>query len=189
MTHSRLRVSLLAMTFAAACAPALGATPTPSPKPSGAPLPPKGAIGVQMPKLPNVPIHTEFDVEVNAKGQVVRVKTFHWSKIPMYNAWTYGNALQMWIRHPDGTAEVGLYKVTYDYDPTTKKVKRMPSLVSDGGNWADAEGAANQMIDTARKEAEAHQKNQAAASKNLPSLHTIRGDATPSPSPSPTPPF
>lgn len=42
--------------------------------------------------------------------------------VPMFNAWTYGNVLQMWIRHPDGTAEVGIYKVTYDYDPATKKL-------------------------------------------------------------------
>jgi hypothetical protein len=191
MNVSRLRALLFASTcIAAACAPAVAATPAPSPKPSpkasGSPHP----LVLPTPNMPKIKIHSEFTVEVNAKGQVVKVKTAKSQpSVPMYNAWTYGNVLQMWIRHPDGTAEVGLYKVTYDYDPTTKKITRMPSLVSAGGTWADEEGAANQMIDLARKEAEEHQKKQADQAKNLPSLQKIRGQSTPSPSPSPSPPF
>jgi hypothetical protein len=186
MTFSRLRVILLATIFIAACAPVLAATPAPSPKASGAPRQP---LVLPTPNMPKFPIHTEFVVEVNSKGQVVAIKHKTGSNVPMYNAWTYGNVLQMWIRHPDGTAEVGLYKVTYDYDPHTKKITRVPTLVSAGGTWGDQEGAANQMIDVARKEAEEHQKQTDAQNKSLPSLQKIRGQSTPSPSPSPTPPF
>jgi hypothetical protein len=189
MNFSRLRALLFALTCiaAAACVPAIAATSSPSPKPA-----PKasGPIVLPTPNMPKIKIHTEFTVEVNAKGQVVKVKTAKSQpSVPMYNAWTYGNVLQMWIRHPDGTAEVGLYKVTYDYDPTTKKITRVPSLVTAGGTWGDEEGAANQMIDLARKEAEEHQKKQEEQNKNLPSLQKLRGQSTPSPSPSPSPPF
>jgi hypothetical protein len=187
MTLLRLRAIALASTFLAACAgAAVAATPSPSPKPSSAPHAP-GPLPT--PHMPKIPLHTEFTVMVNKMGQVVGVKSGVNSKVAMFNAWTYGNVLQMWIRHPDGTAEVGLYKVTYDYDPKTTKITRQPSLISAGGAWADAEGAANVMIDTARKEAEAHQKAQQEQNKNLPSLQKIRGESTPSPSPSPTPPF
>jgi hypothetical protein len=189
MTFSRLRALLLASTFlAAACVPALAATPSPkpSPKASGSPHP----LVLPTPNMPKFKIHSEFTVEVNAKGQVVKVKTAKSQpNVPMYNAWTYGNVLQMWIRHPDGTAEVGLYKVTYDYDPATKKITRVPSLVTAGGTWGEEEGAANQMMDVARKEATEHQKKQEEQNKSLPSLQKIRGQSTPSPSPSPSPPF
>jgi hypothetical protein len=190
MIFSRLRALLLASTFLAACAPALAGTPSPSPKPSpkasGSPHP----LVLPTPNMPKIKIHSEFTVEVNAKGQVVKVKTAKSApNIPMFNAWTYGNVLQMWIRHPDGTAQVGLYKVTYDYDPTTKKITRLPSLLTAGGTWGDEEGAANQMIDLARKEAAEHQKKQEEQNKNLPSLQKLRGQGTPSPSPSPSPPF
>jgi len=185
MTVSRLRAIWLASIFVAACAPALAATPAPAPRASGSP----GPLVLPQPKMPNVPLHTEFTVEVNDKGQVVKVKSGVPSKVLRFNEWTYGNVLQMWIRHPDGTAEVGLYKVTYDYDPKTTKITRIPALVSAGGDWGNEEGAANQMIDLARKEAEEHQKAQAAQNASLPSLHQIRGEKTPTPSPSPSPPF
>lgn len=191
MNVSRLRALLFASTcIAAACVPAIAATSSPSPKPSPKASGSAHPVVLPTPNMPKIKIHTEFTVEVNAKGQVVKVKTAKSQpSVPMYNAWTYGNVLQMWIRHPDGTAEVGLYKVTYDYDPTTKKITRIPSLVSAGGTWGDEEGAANQMIDLARKEAEEHQKKQEEQNKNLPSLQKLRGQSTPSPSPSPSPPF
>ena len=68
-------------------------------------------------------MHTEFVVEVNAKGQVVRVKSAkaYGDQDPFFNTQTNGNVLQMWIRHPDGSAEVGLYRVNYDYDPQDEK--------------------------------------------------------------------
>jgi hypothetical protein len=92
--------------------------------------------------------------------------------------------LQMWIRRPDGTAQVGLYLVTYDYNPKTRQVARNVKLVSAGGDWANDEGAANLMIDTAKKEAQEWQHQQEEERNNLPSLNQIRG-YSPSPSPSP----
>ena len=44
-------------------------------------------------------------MEVNKKGQVVRIKSGKGTKYGTFNAQTYGNALQMWIRKPDGSAE------------------------------------------------------------------------------------
>ena len=150
-------------------APAFAATPAPStPKPA------------KLPTLhfPTRKLHTEFVVEVNKKGQVVRVKSGKSSPERFFNAQTYGNVLQMWIRHPDGTAEVGLYKVSYDYNPSTKKVRRDISLVSAGGNWGDQQGAADEMIDMANKEARDAQEHRAA---QLPSLDKIVGSPSPHP--------
>ncbi len=159
----KLTVTLAAALF---IAPLLSLAATPGPQPS------------RIPALhePTVSLHTEFVVEVNGRGQVVRVKSAKGCKNPTFNAQTYGNVLQMWIRHPNGTADVGLYRVTYDYNPHTQKVLRRVSIVRRGGNWGNAEGAANEMLDTARREAES------ASGKNLPPLQNIIG-ATPTPRP------
>ena len=136
---------------------------------------------VPTPKLPTIPLHSEFTVEVNAKGQVVRVKTAKGTgdKDPFFNAETYGNVLQMWIRHPDGTAQVGLYKVTYDYSPKTKSIARNVSIISAGGSWANDPGAATQMIEDAKKRQQQEEKRQR---ESLPPLQSIVG---PSSSPHP----
>jgi hypothetical protein len=136
------------------------------------------------PPIPKVPLHTEFVVEVNAKGQVVRVKTAKASSDPFFNTQTNGNVLQMWIRHPDGSAEVGLYRVTYDYDPHTQKVSRHQALVKAGGTWGNDPGAATVMIDTAKREYQDAQQKQQQMRNNLPPLEGIIG-ATPSPTPHP----
>jgi hypothetical protein len=164
--------------LAASVRPALAATPSPS----GSHAPGSSHTGLPAPRLPTVPLHTEVVVEVNKKGQVVRVKSTKPSKMQGFNLETYGNALQMWIRKPDGTATVGLYRVTYDYDPKTKKVTRKVALVSAGGNWGDDPGAANVMMEMARKQSAAAAKR-AAEQQNtkLPSLNEIRGAPSPSP--------
>ena len=169
--------------LAALGAPAFAAT---TPKPSSAPHP--------MPtiRLPNVPLHTEVVVEVNKKGQVVRIKSTKQCKVQSFNFQTIGNAEQMWIRRPNGTAQVGLYRVTYDYNPKTTEVTRRVSLISAGGSWANDEGAANVMMDTAHKQVLEAQKAMLEARKkaqernaNLPSLNEIRG-VSPSPTKAPT---
>jgi hypothetical protein len=172
----------LAVAVATLClatsAPALAAsTPKPSPAPHASPL---------VIHLPNVPLHSEVVVEVNKKGQVVRVKSTKQSKVRTFNVQTYGNALQMWIRRPNGSAQVGLYRVTYDYNPKTQDVTRRVSLVSAGGSWGNDEGAANVMMEMARKQAEAAQKAQAEQRSKLPSLNEIRGSPTPRPTPAAT---
>lgn len=138
---------------------------------------------VPHPPVPKVPLHSEFVVEVNAKGQVVKTvsRKGTGAKDPFFNAETYGNVLQMWIRRPDGSALVGLYRVTYNYNPKTRKISRSVALVRAGGNWATQPGAATMMIKTANREALEAQKAQ---SKNLPPLNSIVGPsskATPHP--------
>jgi hypothetical protein len=165
-----LRNVLLALVLLAGAAPLLAATPSPAP--------------MLKPVLPKIPLHTEVVVEVNKYGQVVRVKSTKPCKVQTFNVQTFGNALQMWIRKPDGTATVGLYRVNYDYDPKTQKVARRIALISAGGNWGNEEGAANVMMDTARKQAlEMEHKSQQQTEK-LPSLNDIRGS---SPTPKPLP--
>jgi len=180
MTTVCKRAALLALALVLPTAPVFGATPSPAPvvhKP----------IALPTPHFPKKKLHTEFIVEVNSKGQVVRVKSGKSCDNPTFNAQTYGNVLQMWIRHPDGSADVGLYRVTYDYDPKTLDVHRSISIVSRGGDWGDKEGAANSMIDIAKKEADQQRKaqeEQAAKERaNLPSLNSII-KTSPSPSPS-----
>ncbi|MDQ2680411.1 MAG: hypothetical protein M3Y21_05230 [Candidatus Eremiobacteraeota bacterium] len=116
--------------------------------------------------LPRTPLHTEFNVEVNAKGQVVLVKSGKSCKDLNFNAKTYGNVLQMWIRHPDGSATVGMYRVTYDYNPRTKRVDRGIRLLYAGGRWGSQVGAAQEMLNADNARA-------AKANKPLPSLDTI----------------
>jgi hypothetical protein len=174
MTKFRAQTALLSIVLFAVCVPALAATTPPSPAPRGTP---------QI-RLPNVPLHAEYLVEVNKSGQVVRVKAAKPTKDSTFNVQTYGNAMQMWIRKPDGSATVGLFKVTYDYDPKTRIVHRAIALVSTGGAWANEEGAANAMMDTAKREAVEAQKRHEAQSSSLPSLNQITGK---SPTPSPTP--
>ena len=178
MTIARLSAIALATMLIGAAQPAVAAT---TPKPS---VPPQ-LLKIPPPKLPKEKLHAEYVVEVNKKGQVVRVKSGHGTKYATFNSQTYGNALQMWIRKPDGSAEVGLYKVTYDYNPATHHVARKIALVSAGGNWANEEGAADVMMDTAKKEAAAVKAQQAAQHAKLPSLNQITGKKTPSPSPAP----
>jgi hypothetical protein len=153
---------------------------------SGAAVPCAAATAAATPHytLPTVPLHTEAVVEVNKKGQVVRIKSTKNCKIQSFNIQTFGNALQMWIRRPNGTAQVGLYRVSYDYNPKTHGVTRSIALVSAGGDWGDEEGAANVMIENARKQAAEDRQREAEQNAKLPSLNQIRG-ATPSPKPSP----
>jgi len=159
----------------------LAATPTPAPPP--------------VPQLPNKPLHAKFTVEVNRKGQVVRVDHGTLSGDRAIDTMLLGNAMQMWIRHPDGTAVPGLYTVSYDYDPRTKDLRRVPVLLSAGGAWANKQGAATLIVAEMKREAEAayarikaeQQKKQAESAKNLPDINAAVRRAMHSPSPSPKP--
>jgi hypothetical protein len=177
MTIARLRDVMLALLLIATAAPALAATP--SPKPTATPRVPKSVTITQ----PTVPLHTEFLVKVNKKGQVVSSTAVVKCKSATVNTMTFGNSLQMWIRKADGTAEVGTYRVTYDYNPKAHTINRKISLVSAGGSWGDKPGAATSMMDTAKREYLEAQKKQQEQIKNLPSLNTITGTPHPSASP------
>lgn len=173
MTQSRIAATALALVtlFSPAVTLAQGMRVV---KAHTLPIPPKTALS------------TTFNVEVNAKGQIVRVKSGKSSKDEMFNAQTYGNVLQMWIRHPDGTATVGLYRVTYDYDPKTKHIVRSIKLLSAGGNWGNAQGAANQMMGLVhqrqvRMQQEQNRRERAAAAKLPPLSKIVRSTPTPRP--------
>ncbi len=168
----------------AAGALALGITLATSPVAVTAATPPPKAAPHAMPTpyMPPYAMHTSFVVEVNKKGQVVRVKSGNSAKTcpknqqaPClnFNAHTYGNVLQMWIRHPDGTAEVGVYKVSYDYDPKTHNVHRNVAILSRGGDWGDKEGAATDMMNKADEEARAWAQKQKQQNTSLPDLNKI----------------
>jgi hypothetical protein len=178
MKNLYIRTAVTVTLLLVATLPARSATPSPSATPHPGAMP--------SPHLSNVPLHTELIVEVNKKGQVVRVKSGTASKDAIFNTQTYGNALQMWIRRPDGTAQVGLYKVDYDYDPKTHNISRTQALISPGGSWGDQPGAANAMMDEAKRQAQAAMQERQKESQSLPSLQEIRG-ASPSPSPSSSP--
>jgi hypothetical protein len=139
-----LVVALLGATTVAASA----ATPVPV-----ATAPTRVNVEALQPKslLPKHPLHTEFVVEVNKFGQVTRVHSGKVSKDVAYNTHTYGNALQMFIRTEDGHAISGLYRVTYDYNPQTARIRRDVTLVRAGGVDPNAIGAANAMMAVARK--------------------------------------
>ncbi len=102
--------------------------------------------------LPNKPLHVQLTVEVNKRGQVVRVDHGTLSGNTSYDTMTLGNAMQMWIRRPDGSAQTGLYRVSYDYDPRTHNVARTPVLLKGGGSWANKPGAATLIIQDARRQ-------------------------------------
>jgi hypothetical protein len=167
--RTRIHGALAQLGAAALAALCIAATPAPHR------AAPHSTPRVPLVQAPAVPLHTEFVVEVNHLGQVVRVNSAKGCKDYFFNAQTYGNVLQMWIRHPNGTADVGLYRVTYDYNPHTRTVTRHVAIVRRGGNWGNAQGAANQMVDQARRE------NEAASGRNLPSLRSIFGTPTPHP--------
>jgi hypothetical protein len=91
--------------------------------------------------VPIVPLHAVYTVETNKLGQVVRVVSAQATKDGRFNTVTRGNAMQAFIRRPDGTAVAGVYKLTYDYSPATKDVRRDVQLVHAGGVDPNAKGA------------------------------------------------
>jgi hypothetical protein len=154
-----------------------------APSPAPVPLP--------TPNFPKKALHVQLTVEVNKRGQVVRVAHGSLSGDRAFDMMTLGNAMQMWIRRPDGSAQTGLYRVTYDYDPKTRGVARVPSLIKPGGDWANTPGAATLIIRDARRQVQeaaarlkAEQEKQREKSlQNLPDINAAvkRGMASPKP--------
>jgi hypothetical protein len=102
--------------------------------------------------LPKTALRTIYVVDVNKFGQVTGAKPQVKSKDANFNIQTYGNALQAFIRTPDDKAISGVYTLTYDYSPKTRKIDRSVALVHPGGVNPDAEGAALVMIDAVKKQ-------------------------------------
>jgi hypothetical protein len=134
-----------------AALPALAATPAPSAASTRSAHPVRIDVTKIQPKslLPKRAEHAEFMVDINKLGQVTRVRAEHSSDSPTFNAQTYGNALQAFIRTPDGHVVLGTYRLTYDFDPKTARVRRDVTLVRQGGVDPDAKGAAAELMDKA----------------------------------------
>lgn len=147
------------------------------------------------PPLPTKALHDDFTVQVNKKGQVVRITHGNFSGDRAFDTMTLGNAMQMWIRKPDGSAIVGTYRVAYHYDPASKRISRVPSLLSAGGTWGNTPGAATLIVKDLQAQAQAEYarlkaekaKADAEKAKNLPDINAAVKRAVQSPKPSPRP--
>jgi hypothetical protein len=154
----------------------LGATPSPAPAPQRIDLSKLQSKTL----LPKVPLHSEYIVAVNKLGQVTHVISGKVSKDKTYNLQTYGNAMQAFIRTPDGKAISGRYKLTYDYSPKTTRIHREVALVERGTVDANAPGAVIEMYADVRK----HQSQKSKASAAPAPAPTAA--QTPGPQPSGT---
>lgn len=145
------------------------------------------------PNLPKKPLHVQLQVEVNKRGQVVRVLHGNLSGDRPFDIMALGNAMQMWIRRPDGSAQAGLYRVSYDYNPGTRNVSRVPALIKTGGNWANSPGAATVIVKDAKRQTAALEKRlraeqaakKAKEAKNLPDINAAVKRAMTKPTPRP----
>jgi hypothetical protein len=142
----------------------------------GASPPPHAASRSDRATVPTKPQHAEYVVDVNAKGQVVRVDSGKPSHDPAFNAVTYGNALQVFIRTTDGNAVAGVYRLTYEYDPASRNVRREVALIRRGGVDPNALGAVNRELQRRAAEKSRERMNDAAASPSPapPAAHGIR---------------
>jgi hypothetical protein len=59
--------------------------------------------------LPKTKLHSEFIVDVNKMGQVSRIRSMKSSGNATFNAQTFGNAQQAFIRKPDGSVVISQY--------------------------------------------------------------------------------
>jgi hypothetical protein len=125
--------------------------PAATPAPHGTQRPVRVDLTKIQPKslLPKHAEHTEYVVEINKFGQVTKVRSERRSDSATFNGQTYGNALQAFIRTPDGHVVVGTYRLTYDFDPKTARVRRDVNLLSQGGVDPDAKGAALVLMEKA----------------------------------------
>ncbi len=174
-----LVVSSLAL-LAAAPSPTSPAAPSPARTAARtAEVPPRAnerdARKSLVPRTPTTPEHTEFVVEVNRKGQVVKVDSGKESGDPAFNAITYGNVLQAFIRTPDGAAVSGLYRLTYDFNPADKHVRRDVALVRAGGVNPNALGAVDQELQKLAAEKIRRRLNPPPTPSPLPDLKAITG--------------
>ncbi len=140
--------ALIVAALLAASAVASAASPPPKPT-----APVRINVEQLQPKeiFPKKKLHVEVVVEINKYGQVARVRSIKPSHDEQFDAHAYGNALQAFIRTPDGHVVVGVYRLTYDYTPATQAVKRDVALVKTGGVNPNAKGAANDMMEIARR--------------------------------------
>lgn len=146
------------------------------------------------PMTPSQAEHVVLVVETNKKGQVTRVRYngSHGSSNDGFNAMTYGNALQTFIRTEDGRAVPGTYRLIYDYNPDTQMVKRTVQLIKAGGVDPNAIGAVDDMARQNMKKMEEDRRAYEAAVKKYKAklaaqkAAAAKAHASPKPSASPT---
>jgi hypothetical protein len=97
------------------------------------------------PEYPAQALHVAYIVATNKRGQVVKVVAGTPCKDDRVNTYTYGNAMQMFIHRADGGADAGLFRITYDYSPTTHRIRRDVVLEKLGGVDPNAPGAIDAM--------------------------------------------
>lgn len=119
-------------------------------------------------------LRAAYTVETNKLGQVVRISSSRLSSDQKFNALTRGNALQAFIRRPNGTAVAGVYKLTYDYSPSTHEVKRSVALVHPGGVNPNAKGA----VTVEMERESAAERARAQAARKLPDFNKIVAPAS-----------
>jgi hypothetical protein len=137
LTARRLAVAFVALAMLLGARPTAGlAASTPSPSAG---------------RLPGAAAHAEFIVETNRKGQVSRVRSAKRSSDPVFDVMSYENALQAFIRTDSGEAVAGVFRLSYDYNPATRRVRREVALVRAGGVDPNALGVVDQMAALDRK--------------------------------------
>ncbi len=148
-------VSLGAAALWLSLAPVCTFGSTPSPHPSRTKQPAGIDVTKIQPKslLPKRTEHQEYVVEINKYGQVTRVRSQRGNGDRIFDSQTYGNALQAFIRTPDGHVVLGTYRLSYDFDPKTARVRRDVRLLHQGGVDPDAKGAVTDMLDRAHTNA------------------------------------
>ena len=184
----RRAVAVLLYATASALVPALAAAATPAPHATGSPRP-KAPLRIDVTKiqpkslLPKRAEHQEYVVEINKYGQVARVRTERGNGDPTFNAQTYGNVLQAFIRTPDGQVVLGTYRLTYDFDPKTARVRRDVTLLRQGGVNPDAQGAVPDLMSKVHSHTPIPiAPNGAVDPRHLPDLDGVIGpSANPSP--------
>lgn len=158
-------LAFIALAVAAPCLPVGAQTP--------APRPPVKVV------TPKVPLHAEVFVNTNKLGQVSHVVSIKPSADKGFNTQAFGNASQAYIRKPSGEAIAGLYRLSYDYDPKTQKVRRSVDLVKTGGVDPNAPGIVTlrqHSLDEAQKQhaqEQAQAQPQAQPSVKLPDFDKI----------------
>lgn len=171
----------------AACLPVPSRAATPAPASKKAAGPARIDLTKVQPKslLPKRAEHQEYVVEINKLGQVARVRSEHGNGDPTFNAQTYGNALQAFIRTPDGHVILGTYRLSYDFDPKTSRVRRDVTLVRQGGVNPDAQGAALDLLSKAHEHTPPPSAANPAAAIDPRALPDLDRVSAPTPKPSP----